>query len=82
MTKRPLELERDDYMTEEKKQSFLLGLSLLKTAMKEEGLIFGIMVDPKKPEESKLAAIDKYSFIAGKRDGVIVSLDELNKDLW
>lgn len=69
-------------MTEEKKQSFNMGITLLKTVMKEEGLIFGIVVDHKNPEESKLAALSKEDLRAGKKDGITVSLDELNKDLW
>ena len=68
-------------MTEEKKQSFLVGLSLLKTVMQEEELVFGIVVDKKDPNKSQLAALSKHELQKGKMDGTTVSLDELNKGL-
>lgn len=48
-------------MTEDTKQYIQLHLTMLKQAMKQENLIFGIMVD--------------------KKDGITISLEELNRDL-
>lgn len=61
------------------KQSIDLVLSLLKTTMKECNLVFGIMVDKTDFNKSQIAFLDRESLKYGKQDGVMVSLDELNK---
>lgn len=68
-------------MTEDKKDTINLHLQLLKSAMKEEGMIFGILVDKKDPSLSKLAFVDKAALENGKTDGILVGLDELNNEL-
>lgn len=68
-------------MTEDKKNTINLHLRLLKSAMKEEGMMFGILVDKKDSSLSKLAFVDKEALTNGKTDGVVVGLDELNEGL-
>ncbi len=68
-------------MTADQKETVQLHLSILKEAMKREGLIFGIAVDRKEPNNSLLCFIDKEQYFKGKHDGASTSLAELNKDL-
>lgn len=68
-------------MTKDTKQYIQLHLDFLKTAMKHEGLIFGIMVDKKNANNSRLCFIDKEQYFKGKKDGITISLEELNRDL-
>lgn len=68
-------------MTDDTKQYIQLHLSILKEAMKQEGLIFGIAVDNSELNNSKLCFIDKEQYFKGKHDGITVSLQDLNRDL-
>lgn len=69
-------------MTADTKQYIQLHLSLLKEAMKKEGLIFGIAVDKNEPNNSRLCFIDKKQYLTmAKHDGIIVSLQDLNNGL-
>lgn len=58
-----------------------LHLQILKQAMKEEGLIFGIVVDKNDLNNSKLAFVDKNKLAAGITDGITVSITDLNEGL-
>ena len=66
-------------MKQDVKEEIEVVLSLLKTTMSRNNLVFGIMVDKKDFNKSQIAFLDKEAFIHGKQDGVIVSLDEMNK---
>lgn len=69
-------------MTTDTKQYIHLHLSILKEAMKQEGLIFGIAVDKNEPNNSKLCFIDKEQYLTrAKHDGIMVSLQDLNNGL-
>lgn len=68
-------------MTDDTKQYIQLHLSMLKEAMKQEGLIFGIAVDKNDVNNSRLCFIDKEQYFKGKHDGISVSLTDLNRDL-
>ncbi len=68
-------------MTADQKETVQLHLSILKEAMKREGLIFGIAVDKKEPNNSLLCFIDKEQYFKGKHDGISVSLTDLNRGL-
>lgn len=69
-------------MTEETKQFIQLHLEMLKTAMKTDGVIFGILADKKDMNNSKLCFIDKKEYLAsGKVSGITASLTELNSGL-
>lgn len=69
-------------MTEDTKQYIQLHLSILKEALKKEGLIFGIAVDKDEPNNSRLCFIDKKQLLTGeKNDGITISLTDLNRDL-
>lgn len=68
-------------MTEDTKQYIQLHLTMLKEAMKQENLIFGIAVDKKDVNNSRLCFIDKEQYFKGKKDGITISLEELNRDL-
>ena len=69
-------------MKEETKQYIAMHLSVLKNVMSDEKLIFGIVVDRKDVNESKLAIIDREKYLkTGIADGFFVSLSDLNKDL-
>lgn len=69
-------------MKEETKQYITMHLSVLKNVMSDEKLIFGIVVDRKDVNESKLAIIDREKYLkTGIADGFFVSLSDLNKGL-
>lgn len=69
-------------MKEETKQYIVMHLSVLKNIMSDEKLIFGIVVDRKDVNESKLAIIDREKYLkTGIADGFFVSLSDLNKGL-
>lgn len=69
-------------LKEETKQYIAMHLSVLKNVMSDEKLIFGIVVDRKDVNESKLAIIDREKYLkTGIADGFFVSLSDLNKDL-
>lgn len=69
-------------MKEETKQYIAMHLSVLKNVMSDEKLIFGIVVDRKDVNESKLAIIDREKYLkTGIADGFSVSLSDLNKGL-
>lgn len=59
-----------------------MHLSVLKNVMIDEKLIFGIVVDRKDVNESKLAIIDREKYLkTGIADGFFVGLSDLNKGL-
>lgn len=59
-----------------------LHLSMLKKQMKNDGIIFGIIVDKKDYNNSKIAFIDKEKYLrTGLADGFSISITELNEDL-
>lgn len=69
-------------MTADTKQYIQLHLSILKEALKKEGLIFGIAVDKDEPNNSRLCFIDKKQLLTrAKHDGIMVSLMDLNDGL-
>ena len=68
-------------MTANQKETVQLHLSILKEAMKQEGLIFGIAVDKKDVNNSRLCFIDKEQYFKGKHDGISISLMDLNRGL-
>ena len=69
-------------LNEETKQYIAMHLSVLKNVMSDEKLIFGIVVDRKDVNESKLAIIDREKYLkTGIADGFFVSLSDLNKGL-
>lgn len=56
-------------------------LEILKSTMKESGLIFGIVVNKIDPDDSRLAFVRKDTYRNEKPDGIQVSLTELNNGL-
>ena len=69
-------------LKEKTKQYIAMHLSVLKNVMSDEKLIFGIVVDRKDVNESKLAIIDREKYLkTGIADGFFVSLSDLNKGL-
>lgn len=68
-------------MTEDTKQMIQLHLSALKQTMRKDGVIFGIMVDKKDFDKSRLCFLDKESLKQGNHDGITVSLQDLNGGL-
>jgi hypothetical protein len=59
-----------------------LHLGFIKEHMKNNGLIFGIAVDKKDINNSKLCFIDKERYLKNdERDGIMISLSDLNKGL-
>ena len=69
-------------MKEETKQYIAMHFSVLKNVMSDEKLVFGIVVDRKDVNESKLAIIDREKYLkTGIADGFFVSLSDLNKGL-
>ena len=65
-------------MTDDAKQLIQLQLYMLKQTMKENGVIFGFMVDKSDVDNSKLCFIDKKEQLIS---GFCVSLTELNMEL-
>ena len=69
-------------LKEETKQYIAMHFSVLKNVMSDEKLVFGIVVDRKDVNESKLAIIDREKYLkTGIADGFFVSLSDLNKGL-
>lgn len=56
-------------------------LEILKSTMRESGLIFGIVVNKVDPDDSRLAFVKKDTYRNEKPDGIQISLPELNKGL-
>ena len=56
-------------------------LEILKSTMRESGLIFGIVVNKVDPDDSRLAFVRKDTYLNEKPDGIQISLTELNKGL-
>lgn len=56
-------------------------LEILKSTMRESGLIFGIVVNKVDPDDSRLAFVKKDTYRNEKPDGIWISLTELNKGL-
>ena len=69
-------------MNQEKKEYIQLHLSILKEAMKKEGVILGIVVDRNDCNNSRLAFVDKEKYIrTGIADGIFVSITDFNDGL-
>lgn len=69
-------------MDESKKEYMQLHLSILKEAMKNEGLILWIVIDCKDADNSRLAFVDKEKYLkTGVADGVFVSITDFNEGL-
>lgn len=69
-------------MTDDTKQSLEIVLSLLKQAMKENGVILGLAVDKKDIDKSKVVFLDKEKYLSTqKMDGISFSLKAFNEDL-
>lgn len=66
-------------MKQDVKEEVEVVLSLLKTTMSRNNLVFVIMVDKKDGNKSQIAFLDKDSLMQGRQDGILVSLDEMNK---
>lgn len=66
-------------MKQDVKEEVEVVLSLLKTTMSRNNLVFGIMVDKTDPNKSQIVFLDKDSLRQGRQDGITVSLDEMNK---
>ena len=56
-------------------------LEILKSTMRESGLIFGIVVNKVDPDDSRLAFVKKDTYRNEKPDGIQISLPELKKGL-
>lgn len=56
-------------------------LEVLKSIMQENDLIFGIVVNKVDPDDSRLAFVKKDTYRNEKKDGIQISLTELNKGL-
>ena len=56
-------------------------LEILKSTMRESGLIFGIVINKVNPDDSRLAFVKKDTYQNEKPDGIQISLPELNKGL-
>lgn len=68
-------------MNEDKKEYIQFCITILKEAMKKEGLILGIVID-KDANNSRLAFVDKEKYLkTGIADGVFVSITDFNKGL-
>lgn len=66
-------------MTEETKKFLQLHFTILKQAVKDDGCMFGILIDDQNPEDSKLVVMDREKYLRnGERDGFSISLTELN----
>jgi hypothetical protein len=70
-------------VNEEAETMLRLHLGLIKAQMKNDGLIFGFAIDTKDINNSKLCFINKDKYIeSGEMDGLMISLTDLNKDLF
>ena len=69
-------------MTDETRDLLHIQLEVLKTTMKQEGIILGIAVDKSDVNNSKIVFMDKDKYIEKhKMDGFSVSLTDFNKNL-
>lgn len=69
-------------MTDDTKQLLQAQLVLLKQTMKENGVIFGFLIDGSDFDNSKLCFMDKEEYFSErKRKGICISLTELNREL-
>lgn len=70
-------------MLEEQKKMIELQISILKEIMRQEGLIFGFLIDKKDESKSSLAIIPKKNIKKdlNKSSGIAISLTELNRGL-
>jgi hypothetical protein len=70
------------FMTDDVKELLQLQLSILKTHMKENGVLFGILVNKQDVNNSQICFVDKKKYVAsGQVDGIKISLAELNEGL-
>lgn len=70
-------------MLEEQKKMIELQISILKEIMRQEGLMFGFLIDKKDESKSSLAIIPKKNIKKdlNKSSGIAISLTELNRGL-
>jgi hypothetical protein len=69
-------------MTDETKEMIGIYLSMMKTQMKKDGLIFGIVSGPENANDSRLCFLDKEEYMKnGEIDGFMINLSDLNKGL-
>ena len=69
-------------MTDETRDLLHIQLEVLKTTMKQAGVILGLAVDKSDVNNSKIVFMDNDKYIAKhKMDGFSVSLTDFNKDL-
>ena len=69
-------------MTDERKEYIQMCVSILKKAMKEEGVILGIVVNHKDVNNSRIAFVDKEKYLkTGIADGFFVSITDFNDGL-
>ena len=70
-------------MLEEQRKMIELQISILKEIMRQEGLIFGFLIDKKDGNKSSLAIIPKRNIKKdlNKSSGIAISLTELNRGL-
>ena len=69
-------------MTDETRDLLHIQLEVLKTTMKQAGVILGIAVDKSDVNNEKNEVMDKDKYIAThKMDGCSISLTDFNKDL-
>lgn len=66
-------------MKSEAKEELEVILSLLKTTMRRHNLLFGILVDRANFDNSSIAFIEKGSYSTNNKDGIVISLNEMNK---
>ena len=69
-------------MTDETRDLLHIQLEVLKTTMKQAGVILGLAVDKYDVNNSKIVFMDKGKYITTqKMDGFSVSLTDFNKEL-
>ena len=69
-------------MTDETRDLLHIQLEVLKTTMKQVGVILGLAEKKKKKNKKKIVLMDKDKYIAThKMDGFSVSLTDFNNDL-
>ena len=69
-------------MTDETRDLLHIQLEVLKTTMKQTGVILGLAVDKSDVNNSKIVFMDNDKYITThKMDGFSVSLTDFNKEL-
>ena len=69
-------------MTDETRDLLHIQLEVMKTTMKQYGVILGLAVDKSDVNNTTIVFMDKDKYIAThKMDGFSVSLTDFNKDL-